>query len=203
MLYRKLVVFIFQALYYIVARNLPPSYSSSFLGDVSKKCRSLVCKQFFHYTGRNVNIEHGAYFGSGRLVEIGDNSGIGVDCHVPNDIRIGNDVMMGPEVLIINRNQDHRFDDISKPIRLQGHEDSFPVVIEDDVWLGARVIILPGIKIGRGAVIGAGAIVTKDIPPLAICVGNPARIIRFRNDSKEQSCYIKECSSEEDTRIPG
>lgn len=187
MLYRKLVVFLFQALYYIVARNLPPSYSYSLLGRLSKKCRALVCKQLFHSSGRNVNVEHGAYFGSGRLVEIGDNSGIGVDCHVPANTRIGNDVMMGPEVLIIGRNQNHRFGDVSIPMRLQGYEETPPVVIEDDVWLGARVIILPGVRIGKGSVVGAGAVVTKDVPPLAICAGNPARIIRFRSDSKEPS----------------
>jgi maltose O-acetyltransferase len=67
-------------------------------------------------------------------------------------------------------------------MRLQGYKDSQPVVIEDDVWLGARVIILPGIRVGHGAVIGAGAIVTKDVPPFAICVGNPARVIRYRNE---------------------
>jgi len=184
-LYRRLVVFLFQTLYYIIARNLPPSYSYSLLGRLSKKCRALVCKQFFHSSGRNVNVEHGAYFGSGRLVEIGDNSGIGVDCHVPANIRIGNNVMMGPEVLIIGRN--HRFNDVGIPMRLQGYEDALPVVIEDDVWLGARVIILSGIRIGGGAVIGAGAVVAKDVPPFAICVGNPARIIRLRNDSKERS----------------
>jgi maltose O-acetyltransferase len=187
MLYRNLVVILFQILYYITARNLPPSYSFSLLGRLSKKCRALVCKQFFHAIGRNVNVEHGAYFGSGRLIEIGDNSGIGVDCHVPADIRIGNDVMMGPEVLIIGRNQNHKIDDVNIPMRLQGYKDAPPVVIEDDVWLGARVIILPGIRIGRGAVIGAGAIVTKDVPPYAICVGNPARIVRSRKDSKERS----------------
>ncbi len=183
MLHRKLVVVIFQTLYYIVVRNLPPSYS--FLGHLSKKCRAIVCKQVFHSTGRNVNIEHGAYFGSGRDVEIGDNSGIGVDCRVPANIRIGNDVMMGPECLIIGRN--HRFDDVVMPMRLQKYEDGPPIIIEDDVWLGARVIVLPGTRIGRGAIIGAGAVVAKDVPPYAICVGNPARVIRYRNDSKERS----------------
>jgi maltose O-acetyltransferase len=186
MFHRKLVKILFQSLYYSMARNLPPSFSYSWLGRLSKKWRAFVCKHFFHSFGRNVNIEHGAYFGSGQLIEIGDNSGIGVDCHVPADIRIGKDVMMGPEVLIIGRNQNHRFDDLSLPMRLQGHMDAPPVVIEDDVWLGARVIILPGIKIGRGSVIGAGAIVTRDVPPFAICVGNPARVIRFRNETNER-----------------
>lgn len=170
-----------QALYYLVGRYLPPSYAYSLLGRLSKQFRALVCRQIFRSAGRNVNVEHGAYFGSGRLIEIGDNSGIGVDCHVPADIRIGRDVMMGPEVLVIGRNQNHRFDDLDLPMRLQGYADSPPVVIEDDVWLGARAIVLPGIHIGRGSIIGAGAIVTRDVPPFAICAGNPARIIRFRN----------------------
>ena len=69
-------------------------------------------------------------------------------------------------------------------MRLQGYAEAIPVVIEDDVWVGARVIVLPGIRIGKGSVIGAGAIVTKDVPPFSICVGNPARIIRSRNDPK-------------------
>ena len=187
-LYRKLVVWIFQAFYYLIARHLPPSYAM--LGRVSKKCRAIACRQIFQAAGRHINVEHGAYFGSGRLIEIGDYSGIGVDCHIPSDIRIGNDVMMGPEVLIIGRNQNHRIDNISKPMRLQGYEDALPVVIEDDVFLGARVIILPGIKIGKGAVIGAGAVVTKDVPPYAICAGNPARIIRFRDQADDQSAEL-------------
>ncbi len=185
MLYRKLVATFFQAIYYLVAQHLPVSYSYSFLGRLSKKFRAFVCKQFFRSVGHNVNIERGAYFGSGRLIDIGDNSGIGVECHVPPDIQIGKDVMMGPEVLVIGRNQNHRFEDLNIPMRLQGHKDSPPVVIEDDVWLGARAIIMPGVRICRGAIIGAGAIVTKDVPSYAICGGNPARIIRFRTDSKE------------------
>ena len=179
----KLCLIFFQALYYSFARNLPPSYA--ILGRPSKRFRAFICKQLFRATGNNVNVEHGAYFGSGRLIEIGDNSGIGADCHIPADIRIGKDVMMGPEVLIISRNQNHRIDRLDVPMRLQGYKESQPVVIEDDVWLGARVIVLPGIRIGRGAVIGAGAIVTKDVPPYAICVGNPARIVRFRNNTPE------------------
>jgi maltose O-acetyltransferase len=182
-LLRKLLGFFFQALYYSLARHLPPSYA--ILGRFSKKFRALVCHQLFRSTGNNVNIEHGAYFGSGRLIVIGDNSGIGVNCHVPADICIGKDVMMGPDVLIIGRNQNHRFDNLVIPMRLQGYQESEPVVIEDDVWLGARVIVLPGITIGTGAVIGAGAIVSRDVPPYAICVGNPARIVRFRNAKQE------------------
>lgn len=181
-LFRKIVVFFFHVLYYLVARHLPASYSYAWMGRISKKFRAFVCKYIFHSTGYNVNVEHGAYFGTGRLIKIGNNSGIGVNCHVPADIQIGNDVMMGPEVLIISRNQNHRFDNLDMPMRLQGYRDSPPVVIEDDVFIGARVIVLSGVRIGSGAVIGAGAVVTKDVPSFAICGGNPARIIRYRND---------------------
>ena len=183
LIFRKVVIFFCQVLYYLVGRHLPASYSYSWLGRLSKKFRAFLCRYIFHSTGHNVNVENGAYFGSGRFLKIGNNSGIGINCHVPADLHIGNDVMMGSEVLIISQNQNHRFDDVDIPMRLQGYRDSNPVVIEDNVWIGARVIILPGIKIGCGAVIGAGAIVTKDVPPFAICIGNPARIIRYRNGS--------------------
>jgi len=184
MFFKKIFVILFRVLYYAAARYLPPSYA--ILGLPSKRIRGFICKQIFHATGRNVNVEQGAYFGSGRQIEIGDNSGIGVNCHVPADISIGNDVMMGPQVLIIGGNQNHKFDRLDIPMRLQGYRESKPVVIEDDVWLGARAIILPGIRIGHGAIIGAGAIVTKDVPPYAICVGNPARVVRYRNEPSEQ-----------------
>ena len=69
------------------------------------------------------------------------------------------------------------------PITAQGHVPSF-VRIEDDVWIGARVVILPGVTVHTGAVIGAGAVVGKDVPPYAVVVGVPARVIRYRNEER-------------------
>jgi maltose O-acetyltransferase len=89
--------------------------------------------------------------------------------------------MFGPEVLIIAQN--HRYSSIETPMRLQGNLPPYPVTIEDDVWIGARVIVLPGVAIHKGAIIGAGAVVTKDVPPYAICVGNPARVVKYRNET--------------------
>lgn len=74
------------------------------------------------------------------------------------------------------------------------------VIIDDDVWVGANAIILTGVHVGRGAVIGAGTIVTKDIPPYAVVVGNPARIIRFRFSPQEAMEHEK-CLYEDDQRI--
>jgi maltose O-acetyltransferase len=102
-------------------------------------------------------------------------------------ILIGSHVMFGPEVTI--RGGNHRTDVVGRLMKSIRDEEKRPeddrgVVIEDDVWVGARAVILSGVRIGRGAVVGAGAIVTKSIPPYAIVVGNPARLLRFRWDVK-------------------
>ena len=65
----------------------------------------------------------------------------------------------------------------------QGFDTERPVTIDDDVWIGDRVLILAGVHVGKGAIIGAGAVVTKDVPPYAIVGGNPAHIIRMRGDN--------------------
>lgn len=100
---------------------------------------------------------------------------------IPYDLKVGKDVMMGPYVIIVGDNHESSRTDI--PMRSQGIKKYPPVRIDDDVWVGARAIILPGLKIGRGAIIGAGAVVTKDVPPYAVCAGNPARVIKYRDQS--------------------
>ena len=91
---------------------------------------------------------------------------------------IGNNVMMGPEVIIYTSG--HKHDRIDIPMMEQGSSEVQPVKIGNDVWIGGRVIILPGVKVGNGAIIGAGAVVTKDVPDYAIVGGNPAKVIRMR-----------------------
>ncbi len=172
----KFFYYICLLLYYIAARHLPASDLPYSFG--SKQIRRFLCKRIFKKTGNNVNIEHGAFFASGRDVEIGDNSGLGLNCRVAGPLKIGNDVMMGPDVMIFTQN--HETVRLDIPMRLQTAPKK-AVTIEDDVWIAARVIILPGITIHKGAIIGAGAIVTKDIPEYAVVGGNPARIIKYRN----------------------
>lgn len=172
----KIGYYICLILYYCIARHLPGSDMPYSLG--SKQIRRFLCKRIFKKAGKNINIEHGAFFGSGRDIEIGDNSGIGLNCRVSGPLKIGSEVMMGPDVMIFTQN--HRNDRLDIPMRLQT-DPKKAVVIEDDVWIAARVIILPGVTIHRGAIVGAGAIVTKDVPEYAIVGGNPARIIRYRN----------------------
>ena len=126
--------------------------------------------------GRRVNIEKNAEISSS--IELGDDSGIGIRAQINGKTIIGNNVMMGPDVCIYATN--HRFDRTDIPMNKQGIDVERPIVIDDDVWIGARVIILPGVHIGTGAVIGAGAVVTKDVPAYAVVGGNPARVIKMR-----------------------
>lgn len=165
------------AVYYGLVDRLPYSLTPIF-GGVSRTIRSRLAAGVFDDAGANVNIERGAWFGSGKGIAIGAGSGIGLDCIVMGPATLGNNVMMGPRCLLVSSS--HRIDDLIVPMNRQGMTPPDPIQIEDDVWLGGHCIILPGVTIGRGAVVAAGSVVTKDIPALAIVGGNPARIIRFR-----------------------
>lgn len=163
-------------LYYLIAKHLPESECPFF--KISKKVRSCLCRSIFKRCGENVNIEKGVFFGRGDEISLGDNSGIGINARISGPIDIGNNVMMGPDVIVYTQN--HKYDDIDVPMIQQGSTKKEKVVIEDDVWIGARVIILKGVHIGRGAVIGAGSIVTKDVLDNEVVAGNPARLIKKR-----------------------
>lgn len=164
-------------LYYSFAQFLPASTNSYF-----RWCRSIrrfCVKRCFESCGKDVNVEKGAKFGTGSGIHIGDGSGIGVNCSIHGPLTIGTDVMMGPEVVILTNS--HKFNRVDVPMNKQGSYVE-QVIIGNDVWIGMRTIILPGVRIGNGVIIGAGAIVTKDVPDYAIVGGVPAKIIRYRNE---------------------
>ncbi len=135
----------------------------------------------FKSCGDHVNLEAGADFGVGSNISIGDYSGIGINAWIRGDVEIGKYVMMGPQCIIYA--VDHITSDLETPMCFQGMAPTKPVVIEDDVWIGSRVTILKNVRIGSGAIIGAGSVVTKDVPQLAIVGGNPAKVIRYRNET--------------------
>jgi maltose O-acetyltransferase len=164
-------------LYTIFAKNLPQSRHF----PIAKKIRVFFARLIMRDVGRHVNIEKGAIFNG--QVSIGDYSGIGVDCEMNGPVTIGRYVNMGPEVVVYTRNHATSRTDI--PMQRQGYDNVKHVVIGDDVWLGRRVIILPGVHIGEGCVIGAGAVVAKNIYPYSVVVGNPARIVKIRKDLLE------------------
>lgn len=165
--------------YYFIARHLPGSFSPYSFG--SGKLRRLCAKKMFKACGKNVNVEHGAFFGGGREIEIGDNSAIGLNARISGPLTIGDDVMMGPGVSIFTQN--HETENIHKPMRLQTAPKE-KVTIGSDCWIGANAVILPGVTIGNGVIVGAGAVVTKDVPNFAVVGGVPAKVIKFREENK-------------------
>ena len=181
------MLLVYRFLYYGFARFLPKS-TTPIVGKFALKLRRRICSHLFikdetHHCLK-LNVERGAYFGSGKSFTIGNEVGLGKNFKSLNRIVIIDDyLMMGEDVLFLGGG--HNFDRIDIPIGQQGGKGPTPLHIAGDVWLGARVIVLPGCRrIGHGAVVGAGSVVTKDVPDWAIVGGNPARIIRFR-DSQE------------------
>jgi acetyltransferase-like isoleucine patch superfamily enzyme len=112
-------------------------------------------------------------------VEVGERAAIGAFnfIHGGGGVRIGRDVLLGPFVQIFSEN--HRFDDPDAPIIEQAVQRA-PVVIEDDVWIGASAVILAGVVVGAGAIVAAGAVVRSDVPPGAVVAGVPARVVGRR-----------------------
>lgn len=164
------------ALYYGFARYLP-----NFLPfDLGKKTRRFLCKRIFGSCGTSVNIEKGVFFGLGRDIEIGSNSGIGRSTYIAGiggggRLVIGNNVMIAPETVILTLS--HKFDNLES---VRGVWDPTTVAIEDHAWIGLRTILLPGVKIGKYSIVGAGAVVTKDVPPYSVAGGVPAPVIKER-----------------------
>lgn len=163
---------IYYLLYQITAARLPISPHMR----LAKKLRVFWTKMIIEYCGINVNIEKRASFTP--ALKIGNNSGVGIDCEMNGPITIGNNVMMGPEVIIYTTRHKHDRTDIT--MIEQGMDEPLPVYIGNDVWIGRRVMILPGVHIGNGCVIGAGAVVVKDIPDYSIAVGVPAKVVKRR-----------------------
>jgi len=165
--------------YYVIGWRLPtqpmPGWRLGYW--LRRRLLSMICRGI----GRDVIVKQWAYIGNGDGLRVGDRSQIGHNSRIDKDVAIGADVMMGPDVVIMTGG--HAFNDLSTPMISQPAVARRPVTIEDDVWIGTRVIILPGVRVGRGSIIGAGSVVTKDVPPNAIVGGSPAKLIRYRSDN--------------------
>jgi acetyltransferase-like isoleucine patch superfamily enzyme len=133
--------------------------------------------------GRDAQIRPSGYYGRdvGVGLRMGGNSNVGPACYLgaSGGITIGDNVLMAPAVVILS--EEHNFDERAVTIKAQGVRHA-PTAIEDDVWLGARATVLGGTRIGRGAVVAAGAVVTRDVAPGSIVAGVPARVIAERGD---------------------
>lgn len=137
--------------------------------------RQAILQQLLGSIGQNSIIEPPFFCSYGRNVHIGDHVFLNVLCVILdcNRVEIGHHVMIGPGVQLYTAAHD-----LQAEARNQGWEVARPIMIEDNVWIGGGAIILPGVTIGRNAVVGAGAVVPRDVPANTVVAGNPARVIR-------------------------
>lgn len=143
----------------------------------------------FKSVGKNVIISEKSSFFKKKNISIGNNVYIGVNANFISsnaDIHIGSHIMFGPNVTLITGS--HRYNYVGKYLinvkdKLSKNDED--IFIENDVWIGTSSIILKGVKIGRGSIIGAGSIVTKDVLPYSIVGGNPAKHIKYRFTQSE------------------
>ena len=164
-------------LYYHFAIHLPANGTRPF-GRLSGQIRVALGRRFIAHCGKDIVIEKGAKFCSGRHLYMDDGAGLGINCQLPEHTSLGKFVMMGPNCTVLAEN--HRFDRLDIPMGWQGHTESKPFVVEDDCWIGQNVLIMPGRTISTGTVVGGGSVVTKDFPPYSVIGGNPARILKMR-----------------------
>lgn len=150
-------------------------------------------RPLFRRCGRNVRFDPRGVYSFGNI-EIGSDVFIGRGAMLSSEksIRIGNKVMIGPGLAIMGG--DHNFA-VPGRCMFDVHEkretDDRDVVIEDDVWIGARVTILKGVTLGTGSVVAAGSVVTRDVAPYTIAGGVPARLLRARFTPEQLSEHLR------------
>lgn len=155
------------------ARRLTRLFNETLETDENK--RTEVLKQLLGSTGKNLYIEPTFRCDYGYNIHVGENFYANFDCVFLDvcEIRIGDNCLIAPGVHIYTATHP-----LNTSERVMGQEYGKPVKIGDNVWIGGRAIINPGITIGNNAVVAAGAVVTKDVPDDVVVGGNPARIIK-------------------------
>lgn len=166
-----------------IVTNWPESY-------VGNKLRLFYWKKKYNLTSYAIIGKNSKLNGDKKNISMGENFLCGTHVEInfcdSNGLYIGNHVAIAKGSYI--RSGNHKTDRLDLPVMFQGHESAvipyqgknYSIVIEDDVWIGAHVILLSGTKIGKGSVIAAGSVVSTEIPPYSIVVGNPARVARSR-----------------------
>jgi maltose O-acetyltransferase len=162
--------------YYLFANRLPSSFFP--FGTLFNSFRIILAKNFLSI-GKNCKLQPRVNLGNGNEIIIGDYCMINENVYIEG-ATIGNYVMIAPNVVIYSRT--HIFSSTDIPMLLQGQTIKTPCILEDDVWIGKNSILMPGVRIGKGSIVGAGSVVTKDVEPYTIVGGVPAKYIRSRID---------------------
>jgi galactoside O-acetyltransferase len=167
--------------YHLVQQLVSLLPDSGILSEI----RTAFYRRYLGRVGRGFHMMSGTKILCPSSVTMGDdvgvNLGVLIDPCGGGRIEFGSHIAIGPYCVI--RAADHGFSDPLIPIREQPHVGGV-IVIEDDVWLGSHVVVTRNVRIGRGSVIGAHSVVTKDIPPYSVAVGVPARVIKSRHDGQ-------------------
>ena len=150
-------------------------------GRVGRLVRSACYQPFVASTGA-LDVESHTHIRMPWRLTCGRQVSIGRGCQLTctEGITLGDDVLLGPGVLLVSNN--HEWTDPDRHIRDQGLRGA-PIVVGDDVWIGANVVVLPGVTIGEGAVVAAGSIVRDDVDPYTVVAGAPARAVSRRGDA--------------------
>ena len=137
--------------------------------------RQTILQQLVGHIGQGSFIEPPFHCAYGQNITIGEYVFLNFQCTILdcNKVHIGDHVMFGPSVQIYTAAHD-----LQAEARIQGWEVAKPIIIEDNVWIGGGAILLPGVKVGRNAVVGAGAVVTRSVPANTVVAGNPAKVLR-------------------------
>lgn len=166
------------------ARRLTREYNSIDYREQEKK--NAILSELFGKIGTNVAIDTPFYCNYGKNISVGNNVIININCTFIDDseIKIGNNVLIASNVQLYTAShapepKERIIDDWEKKGTNWFRTYSEPIVIEDGVWLGGGVIVLPGVVIGENSVIGAGSVVNRSIPANCVAVGNPCRPVRF------------------------
>jgi acetyltransferase-like isoleucine patch superfamily enzyme len=152
---------------------------------VIRRIKILIIRPAFQKYGKNFIFDPDGQYTFDKIT-VGDDVSIGhgaIFWASESSIHVGNKVMFAPYVTIMGGNHNDKF--IGRfmfDVQEKRPEDDQAVTVEDDVWVASNVIILKGVTLGRGCIIGAGAVVTIDVPPYSIAAGVPAKIIKFRFD---------------------
>ena len=165
MQYRLIAGSIFSYVYNYILTSCP-----------SRQLRMSYLKAYLSQVGAGTSVQMGCRFLNGRKVYLGDRNVINFGCLFDGrhyQIKTGSDVSIGPEATILTLGHDPQSPEFT--------DKGGDVIIGDKVWIAYRAIILPGVTIGEGAVVGAGAVVTKDLEPYSIVAGNPAKVIKKLN----------------------
>lgn len=170
------------------ARRLTKQYNQTKFEDTIQK--DSILSELFAKIGNNVKIDVPFYCDYGQHISIGNNVIININCTFVdcNKITIGNNVLIASNVQIYTATHPVNISDRLLDNWSYNNPHAFfntyalPVTIEDNVWIGGGVIILPGVTIGKNSVIGAGSVVNKSIPPNSLAIGNPCKVIRKINN---------------------